>query len=154
MLFGCMMFLDMVVFDYCGFKVVVIGKLNIVGKLMVLLFLECECMVMVIYIFMCGLFDIVWMVDLVVVVVGSLGFVWGDWVKFGVIVIDVGINWIVDENGMIWLIGDVVFCEMDYVGVIILVFGGVGLMMIVCLLVNMVKVVRWLLCDWFEIGFL
>lgn len=79
--------------------------------------------------------------DIVVVVVGCLEMVIGDWIKFGVIVIDVGINCIEGDGGKICLVGD---CDyescVEVVGVIMFVLGGVGLMIIVCLLVNIVMV--------------
>lgn len=148
MLFGCMILFDSVVFLFCGLDVVVIGKLNIVGKLVVLMLFECECMVMVMYIVIKGLVGIVCKVDIVVVVVGYVGLVCGDWVKFGVVVIDVGINCVEWFDGIWVIVGDVCVDEMVYVCVVMLVFGGVGLMMVVCLMVNIVSVVCVLVVVW------
>lgn len=98
---------------------------------------------MVVYSWIKDLFVVVCCVDIVVVVVGWLEMVKGDWFKFGVMVIDVGINCVfVVEEGKIWLVGDVDFVLVsEVVGVIILVLGGVGLMIIVVLLCNMFVVV-------------
>lgn len=89
--------------DLYGMDVVVVGVLNIVGWFMVLELLLGGCIVIVIYCFICDLVDYVLCVDLVVVVVGKLGLVKGEWIKEGVIVIDVGINCQVDGC----LVGDV-----------------------------------------------
>ena len=61
----------------------------------------------------------------------------------GLVVIDVGINWmlLIEEGKKGKLVGDVVFVEVEYVKVIMFVFGGVGLMMIVVLLCNILVVV-------------
>lgn len=76
-------------------------------------------------------------VDFFVVVVGKFNFIFGEWIKFGVIVIDVGINCMGD--GL--LVGDVEFEKVkEWVGWIILVFGGVGLMIVVSFIENMLEV--------------
>lgn len=70
-------------------------------------------------------------VDILVVVVGCLGIVLGEWVKLGVVVIDVGINCL--DDGC--LVGDVGFeVVVECVSWIILVLGGVGLMIVVILM--------------------
>lgn len=67
------------------------------------------------------------------VVIGKFKFVMKDMVKVGVVVIDVGINW-VDKK----LVGDV---DFEYVELIVLyiifVFKGVGFMIICVLVYNL-----------------
>lgn len=143
MLLGCLMMLCDWLGDLLGLDVLVIGCSNIVGKFMVQLLLVEGCMVIIVYLCSCNLFDLVWCVDIFVVVVGCFEMVQGDWIKFGVMVIDVGINCI-EWDGKLWLVGDVDFVVVVVVvGVIILVLGGVGLMIIVCFLVNMLIVCCW-----------
>lgn len=120
--------------DIFGFNVVVIGVLNIVGCLMSMELLLVGCIIIVIYCFIKNLCYYVENVDLLIVVVGKSGFIFGDWIKEGVIVIDVGINCL--ENGKV--VGDVVFEDVvKCVLYIMFVFGGVGLMMVVMLIENM-----------------
>lgn len=139
-LLGCLMMLC----DYYGLlfgmDVVVIGCLNIVGKFMVQFLLGDSCIVIIVYFCIKDLLDVVCCVDIVVVVVGCFEMVSGDWIKEGVIVIDVGINCI-ECDGKNKFVGDVDYVfVVEWVGVIMLVSGGVGLMIIVCFLVNIVIV--------------
>lgn len=136
---GCMMLLDQVIDDYRGLKAVVIGKSNIVGKPVALLLLERECTVTVTHIHTRNLPAIVASADIVVVAAGSPRLVRGGWVKDGAILIDVGINRIVDDTGKARIVGDVAADEMDHAGVLTPVPGGVGPMTIACLLANTVK---------------
>lgn len=76
-------------------------------------------------------------VDVIVSVVGKFGLVIKDVVKEGVVIIDVG-N-MLDENGK--LKGDVDYDVVkEIVGVIIFVFGGVGLLIIIMVLNNILFV--------------
>lgn len=123
--------------DIYGLNVVVIGVFNIVGCLMSMELLLVGCMIIVMYCFIKDLCYYVEYVDLFIVVVGKLGFIFGEWIKEGVIVIDVGINCL--ENGKV--VGDVVFDEVVVcVLYIMLVLGGVGLMMVVMFIENMLQV--------------
>jgi methylenetetrahydrofolate dehydrogenase (NADP+)/methenyltetrahydrofolate cyclohydrolase len=139
---GCMILLDRVIDDFRGLKAVVIGKSNIVGKPVALLLLERECTVTVTHIHTRNLPDIVRAADIVVVAAGSPGLVRGDWVKPGAVVIDVGINRIVREDGLSAIVGDVAATECDHAGVLTPVPGGVGPMTIACLLGNTVQAAR------------
>ena len=143
---GCMMLLDTVIDDFRGLKAVVIGKSNIVGKPVALLLLERECTVTVTHILTRNLPEIVRTADILVVAAGSPGLVRGDWVKPGAVVIDVGINRIVDADGKPRVVGDVVFSEMDHARAVTPVPGGVGPMTIACLLANTMKAARNLTC--------
>ena len=145
---GCMLLLQTVVKDFRGQKAVVIGKSNIVGKPVAMLLLEQECTVTVTHIFTRNLADIVRTADIVVVAAGSPGLVRGDWVKPGAIVIDVGINRVIDAEGA-RLTGDAAFEELDHAAAITPVPGGVGPMTIACLLSNTLQAARLAkgLCD-------
>jgi methylenetetrahydrofolate dehydrogenase (NADP+)/methenyltetrahydrofolate cyclohydrolase len=136
---GCIMLLETVVDDFRGQKAVVIGKSNIVGKPVAMLLLERECTVTVTHIFTRNLAEIVRGADIVIVAAGVPGLVRGDWIKPGAIVIDVGINRIVDGDGTSRLVGDVAFDEVAHAGAVTPVPGGVGPMTIACLLANTLK---------------
>ncbi|MBW2860747.1 bifunctional methylenetetrahydrofolate dehydrogenase/methenyltetrahydrofolate cyclohydrolase, partial [Escherichia coli] len=71
--------------------------------------------------------------DLLIVAVGKPGFIPGDWIKEGAIVIDVGINRL--ENGKV--VGDVVFEDAaKRASYITPVPGGVGPMTVATLIEN------------------
>lgn len=132
---GCIRLLETVIDDFKGLNAVVIGKSNIVGKPVALLLLERECTVTVTHIHTRGLPAIVKTADILIVAAGSPGLVRGDWVKPGAVVIDVGINRII-EDGRATIVGDVCQSEMDHAAAITPVPGGVGPMTIACLLEN------------------
>lgn len=136
---GCIRLLETVVDDFRGLNAVVIGKSNIVGKPVALLLLERECTVTVTHILTRNLSEITRNADIVVVAAGSPGLVRGDWIKPGAIVIDVGINRIIDEQGKSKIVGDAVRSEMDHALAVTPVPGGVGPMTIACLLENTVR---------------
>ena len=136
---GCLLLLESVVQDFCGLKAVVIGKSNIVGKPVALLLLERECTVTVTHINTRNLPSIVSTADIVIVAAGSPGLVRGGWVKPGAIVIDIGINKIVDKDGRSIIVGDAVTSELDHAAAVTPVPGGVGPMTIACLLSNTVR---------------
>lgn len=123
--------------DLTGMNAVVIGRSNIVGKPMAALLLRENCSVTVVHSRTRDIASVVKTADLVVAAVGIPEFVRGDWIKPGAIVIDVGINRVVGENGKGRLVGDVNFAEASNVaGAITPVPGGVGPMTIACLLKN------------------
>lgn len=139
---GCMLLLETVIDDFRGLSAVVIGKSNIVGKPIALLLLERECTVTVTHILTRNLPEIVRTADIVVVAAGSPGLVRGHWVKPEAVVIDVGINRIVDESGKARLVGDAMREEMEHAAAVTPVPGGVGPMTIACLLANTLKAAR------------
>lgn len=139
---GSMMLLESVISDFKGLKAVVIGKSNIVGKPVALLLLERECTVTVTHIFTRNLPDIVRTADIVVVAAGSPGLVRGDWIKPGAVVIDVGINRIIDDDGKRRIVGDTAAPELEHAGALTPVPGGVGPMTVACLLANTMKAAR------------
>jgi methylenetetrahydrofolate dehydrogenase (NADP+)/methenyltetrahydrofolate cyclohydrolase len=83
--------------------------------------------------------------DIVIAAIGIPNFVKGDWVKEGAVVIDVGINRIVDETKKsgFRLVGDVDFEEVaPKCSHITPVPGGVGLMTVTALMMNTLKASR------------
>ena len=78
----------------------VIGASNIVGRPMSMELLLAGCTTTVTHRFTKNLRHHVENADLLIVAVGKPGFIPGDWIKEGAIVIDVGINRL--ENGKLW----------------------------------------------------
>ena len=106
-----------------GKNCVIIGRSNIVGKPMAMLMLKENATVTVCHSHTANLKEICANADILVAAVGRAGFVTGDMVKPGAVVIDVGINRGVDGK----LHGDVNFEEASAVaGYITPVPGGVG----------------------------
>ena len=89
--------------DTYGLDATVVGASNIVGRPMTLELLLAGCTTTTCHRFTKNLEQKVRQADLVVVAVGKPGFIPGEWIKPGAIVIDVGINRL--DNGS--LVGDV-----------------------------------------------
>ena len=118
--------------DLNGKEAVVIGRSNIVGKPMAMLLLQENCTVTVCHSRTKNLAEHTRNADVLVVAVGKAGFVKGDMIKPGAVVIDVGINRV---NGKVT--GDVDFeSASEVAGWITPVPGGVGKMTITMLLEN------------------
>jgi len=116
-----------------GLNAVVVGASNIVGRPMSLELLLAGCTVTTCHRFTTDLQHHVEMADLLVVAVGKPGFLPGEWVKPGSIVIDVGINRGEDSK----LQGDIQFeAAKERAGWITPVPGGVGPMTVASLLEN------------------
>ena len=135
---GCLMLIKDVLGDnLSGLDAVVIGRSNIVGKPMAQLLLAENCTVTIAHSRSKHLPDIAAKADILVVAVGRPEMVRGDWVKEGAVVIDVGMNRLVQPDGKEKLVGDVAYAEAKpYAGAITPVPGGVGPMTIACLLNN------------------
>ncbi|MBI1648344.1 bifunctional methylenetetrahydrofolate dehydrogenase/methenyltetrahydrofolate cyclohydrolase FolD [Hyphomicrobium sulfonivorans] len=126
--------------DLSGLNAVVVGRSNIVGKPMAQLLLRENCTVTIAHSRTKDLPDVVRAADLVVAAIGKPEFVKGDWIKPGAIVIDVGINRVLKEDGKGKIVGDVEYAAAAQVaGAITPVPGGVGPMTIACLLKNTVE---------------
>lgn len=136
---GITRLLDTVIEDYRGLDVVVIGKSNIVGKPIAMLMLEREATVTVTHIETRNLPDIARKADIIIAAAGAPHLVRGFWVKQGAIVIDVGINRIIDHDGVTRIVGDCATHELDHALAVTPVPGGVGPMTIACLLENTVQ---------------
>ncbi len=94
--------------DTYGLNAVVIGASNIVGRPMSMELLLAGCTTTVTHRFTRNLRHHVENADLLIVAVGKPGFIPGEWIKEGAIVIDVGINR-TPENGKV--VGDVIYEE-------------------------------------------
>ena len=118
--------------DLSGKEAVVIGRSNIVGKPMAMLLMRENCTVTVCHSHTRNLSLHTRRADILVSAVGKAGFIHGDMVKPGAVVIDVGINRIAGK-----VCGDVDFESVSQVaGWITPVPGGVGRMTITMLLQN------------------
>ena len=133
---GCMDMLDYAGVDLEGKDVVVIGRSNIVGKPVSVLALQRSATVTICHSKTKNIAEKTRAADVVVVAVGKAGFLTGDMLKPGAVVIDVGIN----RNSEGKLCGDADFDScIDVVSRITPVPGGVGLMTRANLLKNTVK---------------
>ncbi len=123
--------------DLTGLHAVIIGRSNIVGKPVAMLFLQENCTITIAHSKTKNLDEVCKQADILVAAVGIAQFVKADWVKKGATVIDVGINRIKTEDGKTRLVGDVDYDNVvTKCGAITPVPGGVGPMTIACLLKN------------------
>jgi len=119
--------------DTYGLNAVVVGASNIVGRPMSMELLLAGCTTTVTHRFTKDLRHHVEHADLLVVAVGKPGFIPGDWIKPGAIVIDVGINRL--ESGKV--VGDVDYASAsERASYITPVPGGVGPMTVATLIEN------------------
>ena len=119
--------------DVAGLNAVVIGRSNIVGKPMANLLLNASATVTVTHSKTKNLKEICKNADLIVAAIGKPFFLKADMVKYGAVVVDVGINRLDDGR----LVGDVDFDEVaPKCSYITPVPGGVGPMTIAMLLNN------------------
>jgi len=119
--------------DTYGLNAVVVGASNIVGRPMSMELLLAGCTTTVTHRFTKDLRHHVEHADLLVVAVGKPGFIPGDWIKPGAVVIDVGINRL--DNGKV--VGDVDFDgAAERASFITPVPGGVGPMTVATLIQN------------------
>jgi methylenetetrahydrofolate dehydrogenase (NADP+)/methenyltetrahydrofolate cyclohydrolase len=119
-----------------GQDAVVVGVSNHVGRPLAFELLLAGCTTTCCHKFTRDLAQTVRRGDIVVVAVGRPGFVKGDWIKPGAIVIDVGINRIADGR----LVGDVDFDGVaERASWITPVPGGVGPMTVATLMQNTVE---------------
>lgn len=130
---GCMELIRSTGVDVSGKECVVIGRSNIVGKPMAMLLLHASGTVTICHSRTKNLAEVCRRADILVAAVGRPGFVTGDMVKPGAVVIDVGIN----RNAEGKLCGDCVFDECaQKASWITPVPGGVGPMTIAMLMKN------------------
>lgn len=125
--------------DIAGKNCVVIGRSNIVGKPQAMLLLKENGTVTVCHSKTKDIASFTRNADILVVAVGKAGFVNGDMIKPGAVVIDVGMN----RNAEGKLCGDVDFASAEPVAAYITpVPGGVGPMTVTMLLKNTVKAAK------------
>jgi methylenetetrahydrofolate dehydrogenase (NADP+) / methenyltetrahydrofolate cyclohydrolase len=124
--------------ELAGKHAVVLGRSNVVGKPAALLLLRENATVTVCHSKTTDLPSILRIADIVVVAIGREGFVTGDMLKPGAVVVDVGIN-VVDGK----LVGDVDFASASAVASTITpVPGGVGPLTNAILLTHLVRAAR------------
>ena len=117
----------------------IIGRSNIVGKPMALLFLRENGTVTVCHSHTKNMKEVTKRADILVVAIGKAKYIDESYIKEGAVVIDVGMDR--DENGK--LCGDVDFASVEKKAAAITpVPGGVGPMTITMLMYNCVKSVK------------
>ena len=132
---GSMTLLESTGVELKGLDAVIVGASNIVGRPMALELLMAGCTVTVCHSKTRDLQEKLSKADLVVAAVGRPEMIKGEWLKEGVIIIDVGINRL--ESGK--LVGDVEFASAsEKASYITPVPGGVGPMTVATLLQNTV----------------
>jgi methylenetetrahydrofolate dehydrogenase (NADP+)/methenyltetrahydrofolate cyclohydrolase len=135
--YGCLMLLRDALPSLAGAEAIVLGRSNIVGKPMAALLLSENCTVTLVHSRSRDIPAILRRADILVAAVGRPQFVRGDWLKPGVVIIDIGINRVEVAGGKPKLVGDVAFAEAQGIAAAITpVPGGVGPMTIACLLRN------------------
>ena len=128
--------------DLTGLHAVVIGRSNIVGKPMAALLLKESCTVTVVHSKTKNIQQICQQADIVVAAVGRPKMVTASYLQADAVVIDVGINRIV-EDGKARLVGDVDFDDaLPMASAIAPVPGGVGPMTIAYLMKNTLQAAR------------
>ena len=133
---GCIKMLDLAGIEIDGKRAVIIGRSNIVGKPMLHLLMARHATVTVCHSHTKPLGDVTREADILVAAMGKPQFVTADMVKPGAVVIDVGINRIAPKK----LVGDVDFENVkEIAGAITPVPGGVGLLTVSMLMMNVVK---------------
>ena len=122
-----------------GARVVIIGASNIVGKPIAVLLMRAEATVISTNKFTRELAALTRTADVIVAAAGVVNLIRGDMVKAGAVVVDVGINRVVDADGKLTTVGDVNFSEVSaHAAWISPVPGGVGPMTVAMLLRNTV----------------
>ena len=122
-----------------GARCVIVGASNIVGKPVAVLLMQAEATVISTNKFTDQLGAITKTADVLVAAAGVTGLVTAEMVKPGTIVIDVGINRVMDDDGTARTVGDVDFDSVSQIaGHISPVPGGVGPMTVAMLLKNTV----------------
>ena len=136
---GCIRMIESTGTEIAGKNAVVIGRSNIVGKPAALLLLAKNATVTICHSKTANLKEVCAAADILVAAVGREGFVTGDMVKPGAVVIDVGINRGADGK----LHGDVNFAEAAAKAAYITpVPGGVGPMTRAMLMLNTVEAAK------------
>lgn len=128
--------------DLSGLHAVIVGRSNIVGKPMAALLLKENCTVTVVHSKTQDLHLVCQQADILVAAVGKPNMITASYLKADAVVIDVGINRVV-EDGKSRLVGDVDFNDvLPMVSAMTPVPGGVGPMTIAYLMKNTVQAAR------------
>ncbi|KAM0722626.1 hypothetical protein Q7P37_002067 [Cladosporium fusiforme] len=138
---GAMVLLQSTGVDLAGKNAVVVGRSDIVGSPVSYLLKNADATVTVCHSKTKDLPSIVKGADIVVAAIGKAGFVKGEWIKEGAVVIDVGTNYIPDASKKSGqrLVGDVEYdAAVEVASHITPVPGGVGPMTVAMLMQNVV----------------
>lgn len=139
---GCMVLIEEAGIDPSGKQAVVLGRSNIVGLPVALMLNEANATVTICHSRTPDASSYIREADILVAAIGKPNYVKANWLKPGVVIIDVGTNKVDDpsaEKGYRW-VGDVDFeGAKDIAGAITIVPGGVGPMTITMLLSNTLK---------------
>ncbi|KAL0639308.1 tetrahydrofolate synthase [Maublancomyces gigas] len=138
---GVMVLLEEYGVDLSGKHAVVLGRSDIVGSPVSYLLKNADATVTVCHSRTQNLPDFIRQADILVAAIGQAQFVKGEWLKPGVVVIDVGTNYIKDETRKSGerLVGDVDYeSAKDVASKITPVPGGVGPMTVAMLLQNVI----------------
>ncbi len=137
---GVMRLLQEYQIDLKGKNAVVLGRSILVGKPMALMLLEADCTVTVAHSRTQNLESITNQADILIAAVGRTEMITANMVKPGAVVIDVGINRVVNPDGTSRLAGDVDFDAVKTVAEFITpVPGGIGPMTVAMLMENTVS---------------
>lgn len=136
---GVMRLLEEYNIDIEGKQAVVVGRSILVGKPIALMLLEKNATVTIAHSRTHDLATVTRNADILIAAIGKPHFITADMVKQNAVVVDVGINRIVDESGKGYLVGDVKFDEVSPIASYITpVPGGIGPMTVTMLLENTV----------------
>lgn len=137
---GIIAMLDSIGYSIEGKHAVVLGRSQLVGAPVSQLLLQRNATITVCHSRTKGIEEYCREADILVAAIGKKGFVKGDWVKEGAVVIDVGVNR--GDDGKLY--GDVEFEEASKrASAITPVPGGVGPMTITMLLENTLQAYKW-----------
>lgn len=142
---GCIRLLEEANIDLPGKHAVILGRSDIVGTPMASLLKNKNATVTVCHSRTKNIPEIVSTADIVVAAIGKPGFVKGEWLKQGAVVIDVGINYVADSSKKSGqrLVGDVDFeSAKEKTSFITPVPGGVGPMTVAMLVQNVLKAAK------------
>lgn len=125
-----------------GKRAVVVGASNVVGKPIAVLLMRQDATVVSCNKWTEGLAGTCRRADVLVAAAGVPGLITAEMVKPGAVVVDVGVNRVVGEDGKRRTVGDVAFEEVrEVAGWLSPVPGGVGPMTVAMLLVNVAEAV-------------
>ena len=133
---GVMCLLADLPLELSGKFAVVVGRSILVGKPLALLLLEKNCTVAIAHSRTQHLAQLTQQADILIAAVGRPGLITAAMVKPGAVVIDVGINRLLDAEGKSRLVGDVAEEVAQVAGWLTPVPGGVGPMTVTLLLEN------------------
>ena len=142
---GCIDLLQRYEIDITGKECVVLGRSNIVGMPVAALLQSCNGTVTVCHSRTKNIPEIIGRADILIAAIGKTEYVRGEWLKPGVVIVDVGINDKPDATKKrgYRLVGDVHYEEaLEKASAITPVPGGVGPMTIAMLMKNTVNLCR------------